>query len=95
MLTNVYAAQEENVQALAFFNQALPLMRQVGDIRNEAATLANLGTLYVTMKQPEQARTCWQQALPLFEKAGSPQAATVRQKLAALDQPPTPPTPPQ
>jgi len=40
---------------LKYFNQALPILRQVGDRRGEAVTLNNIGLVYASISQPQEA----------------------------------------
>ena len=42
----MYDALGDKKKALAFYNQALPLRRDVGDRAGEATTLNNIGLVY-------------------------------------------------
>ena len=73
MLVNigfVYSALGDKQQALAFFNQALPLRIQVGDKRGEATTLNNIGRVYDDLGDKQQALHFYNQALPLQQQVG-------------------------
>ncbi|MSR84794.1 MAG: tetratricopeptide repeat protein, partial [Candidatus Latescibacteria bacterium] len=69
-LGGVYSALGDKQQALAYYQQALPLFRQVGDPSGEAATLTNLGLVYSALGDQQQALAYYQQALPLFRQVG-------------------------
>src|SRR5690606_8690691 len=51
--------------ALAYYEQALPLCREVGDKNGEATTLNNIGLAYRSLGEMQQALTYYAQALPL------------------------------
>jgi tetratricopeptide (TPR) repeat protein len=42
----------EKPKALDYYNQALPILRAVGDRSGEATTLKNIGGVYASQKQP-------------------------------------------
>ena len=52
-------------KALDFYEQALPLSRQVGDRGGEARTLSNLGRMYSALGHQREALDFYEQALLL------------------------------
>ena len=61
----VYDALGDKQKALAYYEQALPLSRQVGDKGGEATTLNNLGGVYDALGDKQKALAYYEQALPL------------------------------
>ncbi|MBP1468426.1 tetratricopeptide repeat protein, partial [Candidatus Chloroploca sp. M-50] len=57
-------------RALALYEQALPLRREVGDRAGEAATLNNMAMVYQRTGQPQRALALCEQALPLTREVG-------------------------
>ncbi len=51
----VYSDLGDKQTALDYFNQSLPLRRQVGDIAGEARTLNNIGLVYSDLGDKQQA----------------------------------------
>ena len=66
----VYSALGEKLQALDYYNQALPLSRAVGDRAGEATTLNNIGRVYAALGEKPQALDYFNQALPLWRAVG-------------------------
>jgi len=66
----VYQQTGQPQQALKLYEQALPLMRKVGDRAGEAATLNGLAGVYADTGQPQQAIKHFEQALPLTREVG-------------------------
>ncbi len=66
----VQRAAGDRQQALAYFNQALPIVREVGDRGGEAATLNNLGAVYNASGDRQQALAYYNQALPIVREVG-------------------------
>ncbi|MBW4497169.1 MAG: CHAT domain-containing protein [Oscillatoria princeps RMCB-10] len=60
----------EKQKALEFYNQALPLIRAVGDREGEATTLNNIGGVYNSLGEKQQALEFLNQALPLLRAVG-------------------------
>ena len=56
--------------ALAFFEEALPLRRAVGDRRGEAGTLHNIGRAWADLGEPRKALAFYDEALPLQRAVG-------------------------
>ncbi|MGD1804416.1 tetratricopeptide repeat protein, partial [Dapis sp. BLCC M126] len=53
----------EKQKALDYYNQALPIIRQVGDPRGEAMTLSNIGDTYNSLGEKQKALDYYNQAL--------------------------------
>jgi CHAT domain-containing protein len=66
----VYSDLGEKQKALEFYNQALPLIRAVGDKRGEATTLNNIGSVYDALGEKQKALEFYNQALPLRRAVG-------------------------
>ena len=62
---SVYRAIGQPNQALNYYQQALPILREVQNRSGEATTLNNLGLVYDAIGQPNQALNYYQQALPI------------------------------
>ena len=76
----VYDALGEKQKALDYYEQALPLYRQVGDRGGEATTLNNIGMVYSALGEKQKALDYYEQALPLTARwetgAGRPPPST-------------------
>ena len=55
---------------MKYYEQALPIRRQVGDRAGEAATLSNIGVVYNSIGQLQQALKYHEQALPIRRQVG-------------------------
>jgi tetratricopeptide (TPR) repeat protein len=66
----VYSALGDKQQALDYYQQALPIMRQVGNRSGEGATLNNIGLVYSDLGDKQQALDYYQQALPISRQVG-------------------------
>ena len=67
----VYAALGEKGKALEYYEQALPLIHQVGDHwGGEATTLCNIGAVYDALGEKRKALAHYEQALPLLRQVG-------------------------
>lgn len=73
--------------AAAHGERALVLLRDIGGDRRVAGVLSVLARTLRQLGQHERAHTCWQEALSLFERIGSPEAAHVRALLAPAGKP--------
>ncbi len=69
-MASVYHATGQPQRALALYEQALPILRAVGDRAGEAATLTNMASVYAATGQPQQALALYEQALPLRRAVG-------------------------
>ena len=77
----VYDALGEKQKALDFYNQALPILRAVGDSealrrnrRVEATTLNNIGAVYDALGEKQKALDFYNQALPIRRAVGDSEA---------------------
>jgi len=68
----VYNDLGEKQKALEYFNQALPLIRAMGDRAKEATTLNNIGLVYYDLGENQTALDYYKQALDLRQKARDP-----------------------
>ncbi|WP_414515050.1 CHAT domain-containing protein, partial [Nostoc sp. PCC 9305] len=57
-------------EALKYYNQALPILRAVGDKEGEAVTLNNLGGVYPSLGEKQEALKYYNQALPILRAVG-------------------------
>ncbi len=55
---------------MEFYNQSLPLRRQVGYKSGEATTLSNIGSVYFALGEKQKALEFYNQALPLDKQVG-------------------------
>jgi CHAT domain-containing protein/uncharacterized protein HemY len=57
-------------KAISSCNQALPLIRVIGDKHKEALLLSSVGQAYESQSQYDKATDCYGQAMPLFRATG-------------------------
>ena len=69
-LGEVYRALSQYAQALASYEQALVMQREVGDRAGEGRTLINLGEAYQALSQYAQALASYEQALVMQREVG-------------------------
>jgi CHAT domain-containing protein/Tfp pilus assembly protein PilF len=69
-LGRIYDLLGDKQQALEFYNQSLPLRRQVGDKAGEAVTLTNIGLVYSDLGDSQTALDYYNQSLPLTRQVG-------------------------
>ncbi|GGS25629.1 regulatory protein AfsR [Streptomyces aureoverticillatus] len=74
-------------EAAAHAETALVLLRDIGGDRRLAGVLSLLARALRRLGQQERAHTCWQEALSLLERIGSPEAAHVRALLTPTGHP--------
>jgi tetratricopeptide (TPR) repeat protein len=67
----VYDAIGQRERALELYEQALPMLREVGDRVGEARTLNNMGEVYRMTGQPERALMLYEQTLPILHEIGA------------------------
>ena len=65
-----YSKLGEQQKALGFYNQALPLTRQVGNRGGEAAVLTGIGGVYSNLGEQQKALDFYNLALPLSQEVG-------------------------
>ncbi|MFF7979843.1 tetratricopeptide repeat protein [Streptomyces sp. NPDC007901] len=81
----------EPARAVAAYQGALRLHREIGDTFSEAGTLRHLGDTYLATADPGAARTLWERALRLPAPPDPTAAEELRTKLLALgDEVPAP-----
>jgi len=85
-LGELSAAAGANDQARDHHGQALVIARELGAAAEEAAALAGIGRSLLPGR-PDEAAGHLRQALAIFERVGSPEAARARAALDALDEP--------
>ncbi|MSP14405.1 MAG: tetratricopeptide repeat protein [Chloroflexi bacterium] len=66
----VYRATGQPQRALALYEQALMIMREVGNRAGEASTLSNMAVVYRATGQPQRALALYEQALPVRREVG-------------------------
>ncbi len=69
-LGEVYDDLGKKQEALASFEQALGIRREVGDRRGEGETLNDLGTVYNALGKQQEALAYYQQALGILREVG-------------------------
>jgi tetratricopeptide (TPR) repeat protein len=77
-------ARDDLGQARSCHQQALDLARQIGSPLNEAHALAGLGRCALAAGRTAEAETGLRQALEIFRRIGTAEAADVRAELDAL-----------
>ena len=80
----VYSALGDQQQALDYFNQALPLQRQVGDKAGEAATRFNIAMAAATLGDLDCAVAELEQVVALDEAIHHPDLESDRAALARM-----------
>jgi tetratricopeptide (TPR) repeat protein len=82
-LAEVHLADHTPAQAAACAEQALAVLNGIGGDWRRANVLTMLGRGLNGIGQTDRAKVCWQEALTLFERSGSPEAADARKLLAS------------
>src|SRR4028119_304214 len=86
-LAGIYGKEGEVAKAIAFYQESLELKEQIGDSRGKAATFAMLGQLLADKKGDfAKALNYLQQSLDILQHLRSPDAETVRQLIAGVQQ---------
>src|SRR5262249_16731120 len=67
----VYDSLGEKQKSLGFYNQALPLFREVGARNGEATTLNNIGVVYDSFGEKQKTLDFCDRALQLFRAIGN------------------------
>jgi tetratricopeptide (TPR) repeat protein len=70
-MAEVYRATGQPQRALELYEQALPLMQEVGNRAWEATTLNNIALVYDATGQPKRALELYEQALPINREVGN------------------------
>jgi tetratricopeptide (TPR) repeat protein len=66
----LYSELGQKQKTLDYYQQALPIMMEVGDRAGEATTLNNIGTVYSDLGQNQKALDYFQKALPIMRAVG-------------------------
>ncbi|MCI2418684.1 tetratricopeptide repeat protein [Saccharopolyspora sp. K220] len=80
-LAGVHLRTDHSTEALNLYRRAVELRREIGHRPGEAHSLRGLGAALHAAGDLDGSRTCWQQALVIFEELGDPEADEVRQEL--------------
>jgi tetratricopeptide (TPR) repeat protein len=81
----VYQGRGDETTALGYFQQALPIRREVGDRAGEATTLNNIGLVHTRRGEGTAALDYFQQALPILREVGDRAVeATTRYNIAMV-----------
>jgi DNA-binding SARP family transcriptional activator/tetratricopeptide (TPR) repeat protein len=81
-----------HTEAADCYQRALAMYREVGNRFEEAATLTRLGETQQSAGDPAATRAAWQHALDILTDLAHPDAADIRDLLAALDDRPAAPS---
>jgi tetratricopeptide (TPR) repeat protein len=72
-------------QAIFYYNQALPLLREADNVAAEVGILNRMGSLYNDIGDVQQALSFYNRALPLTMEAGdAANEAFIRRKIALI-----------
>ncbi|WP_293337842.1 tetratricopeptide repeat protein [Microcoleus sp. CAWBG58] len=85
-LAGIYANQGEVEQAIAFYQQSLEVTEKIGNLQGKAASFAMLGRLLALHRDFDQALNYLQQSLEILQHLRSPNAETVREIIADLQE---------
>jgi len=85
-MANIYAQQGQVEQALTLYQQSLDINERIGNAQGKAATLAMMGHLLAMRGDVVRGMDCLRASLVLLEQLKSPDAQTVRNIIARLDQ---------
>ncbi|MFG2194490.1 BTAD domain-containing putative transcriptional regulator [Streptomyces sp. NPDC048639] len=83
-MAEVHLAARKSAQAAAHAELALAVLRDVGGEWRRANVLRVLGEALEGIGQTDRARACWQDALVIFERLGSPEAEDVSRLLTPV-----------
>ncbi len=85
-LAIIYADRGDVEKAIAFYQQSLELQEKIGNVQGKAATFAMLGQLLAAQGDVDQALNYLQQSLEILQDLRSPDAETVKEIIAAVQQ---------
>lgn len=71
LLGHVYTAIGDYPNALASHKQCVQLVKQIGEVLQEAREIGNVGAVYLAMGEFESALDCHMQHLKLSKKLGN------------------------
>jgi len=69
-LGRAYSDMGQGLEAIKYFNQALPLYRQMGERSGEALTLNDMGPAYAGLGQKQKSIEVYNQALAIWRELG-------------------------
>jgi CHAT domain-containing protein len=72
-LGRTYSDMGQDMQALEYYNQALPIWREANQHEGEALTLNNMAVSYAQLGQKQKALDSYNQALAIWREVGSRQ----------------------
>lgn len=81
---NAYVAMDEPLNAIQLFNNALSILRDIGDRRGVGTTLINLSSALERTGDAQGAIARAEEALATYESLGLPDADKTREWLARL-----------
>ncbi|GIF63552.1 hypothetical protein Ais01nite_15870 [Asanoa ishikariensis] len=77
----IHHRRADHADAVAAYERAIGLFREIGDRTYEATTLVQLGDTFEAAGAPDRARATWLRAATLLEDLGSPKAAEVHARV--------------
>lgn len=80
-----YGALGQEKKAIGYYEKALVIQREIGDMQGEGNQLCNLGVDYWALGQVEKAIQYMKQSLSIFEAIKSPKADLARGWLEKLE----------
>ncbi|CAL9498711.1 Regulatory protein AfsR [Streptomyces sp. enrichment culture] len=83
-LAEVDLAGRRHAEAASNAEKALTVLRGIGGSWRRANVLTVLGQALTGIGHTGRAQVCWEEAIQIYEEAGSPEAATVRALLAPV-----------
>ncbi|EIV93196.1 BTAD domain-containing putative transcriptional regulator [Frankia sp. QA3] len=82
-LGDLYRYQQRPEQALAAYNESLPLLAELPDPLWEPRVLVRRGDILAQLDDHPGARRSWQQGITLLRQQGSPELAAAEERLTA------------
>lgn len=74
-------------EAVKSYTDAHELAIRIGDIHVQAMCWEGLGNVHDQLGQPAEARSCWLDAIALYERLGAPERVSLRCRLDGYDAP--------
>jgi tetratricopeptide (TPR) repeat protein len=87
-LGNTHHLRGDYPRAIACYQRAVDIAREIADLFNEADTLSSLGEVYRSAGDLAAARRAWTQALRIFDEIDHPDRDLVRAKLLSASRTP-------
>jgi len=69
-LGNAYYNMGDSRKAIEYYEQALKILREIGDRRGEGNAIKNLGNSYIHLGEPRKAIKCYEQATEIAKEIG-------------------------